>query len=134
MEAIFEQLVGVIQQQQKQIESIAEKLSKIESIGGGGGGTGNAVIEDYQENHHYMRNTLVVDPNMETVYRVLREYTSVDLDTDCANADLKLVGYESQVITFPHNPTQKEIDALPDDVLVAVYSPTDAPYVPDSQE
>ncbi len=34
-------------------------------------------------------------------------------------------------VTFNHNPTEEEIGALPDDSLVAVYSPTDTPYIPD---
>ena len=75
---------------------------------------------------------LIVDPNTETVYRVLTAYTSVSVADDIEGGYLKLVGAESQVITFPHEPTQTEINNLPDDALVAVYSPTDTPYTPGS--
>lgn len=131
MEPIFEQLIQVIQAQQQKINAIATALENITSIGGGGGG-GTASIEDYESGKLYKRNMLIVDPNTETVYRALTEYTSVTVQTDIENGNLKLVGYESQVVTFSHDPTQNEIDNLPDDVLVAVYSPTDTPYEPGS--
>jgi hypothetical protein len=130
MDAIFERLVSVIAKQQELIDSISEKLEKIESIGGGGG---SASIEDYVSGKDYERNTLLVDTNTETVYRVISKYKSVDIDTDTSNGNLKLVGFESQMVTFSHNPTQAEIDALPDDVVVTVYSPSDTPYLPDTQ-
>ena len=131
MEPVFEQLIQVIQAQQQKINAIATALENITSIGGGGGG-GTASIEDYESGKLYKRNMLIVDPNTETVYRALTEYTSVTVQTDIENGYLKLVGYESQVVTFSHDPTQTEIDNLPDDVLVAVYSPTDTPYEPGS--
>lgn len=126
-EDILVKLANIVVAQQQVINSIATKLEQIESIGGGG----SASIEDYTPNKRYKRNTLIVDTNTETVYRSLIEYTSVSMDTDTANGFLKLVGYESQFVSFNHNPTQSEIDALPDDTLVAVYSSADAPYVPD---
>lgn len=132
MEPVFEQLIQVIQAQQQKINAIATALENITSIGGGGGGGGTASIEDYESGKLYKRNMLIVDPNTETVYRALTEYTSVTVQTDIENGNLKLVGYESQVVTFSHDPTQNEIDNLPDDVLVAVYSPTDTPYEPGS--
>ena len=129
MDAVFQNLVDTIQEQQRLIASIANKLDQITSIGGG-----SASIEDYESGKIYKRNTMLVDPNTETVYRVLREYTSVSMETDLALDPpvLKIVGAESQVVTFPHNPSQAEIDNLPDDTLVAVYSSTDVPYVPDN--
>lgn len=137
MDPIFERLKNIIVQQQTIIESISKKIDKLESLGGGGsssGGTaGNATISDFQSGQEYERNTLVVDPNTETVYRVLVKYVSTDIESDINNGFLKLVGYESQVVTFNHNPTQTEIENLPDDTLVAVYSSTDTPYVPDIQ-
>lgn len=129
MDAVFQNLVDTIQEQQRLIASIANKLDQITSIGGG-----SASIEDYESGKIYKRNTMIVFPNTETVYRVLREYTSVSMETDLALNPpvLKIVGMESQVVTFPHNPSQEEINNLPDDTLVAVYSSTDVPYVPDN--
>jgi len=129
MENIFMRLNEVISQQQELIHSISEKVQQIESIGGGG--SGNASIGDYESGVVYKRNTLVVDTETETVYRVIEEYTSDTVKNDCANGKLKLVGFESQVVSIPHNPTQKEIDQLPDDSVVVVYSTADAPYLPD---
>ncbi len=126
MDPIFDKLINVIQNQQTIIESISQKLKKIESIGGGG----SASIEDYATGKKYARNTLLVDTATETVYRVLGEYTSIDIKTDASNGNLKLVGFESQVVSMDHDPTQAEINALPDGSFVAVYSATDAPYVP----
>ena len=130
MDAIFERLLSVIDKQQELIDSISKKLQQIESIGGGGGG---ASIEDFASGSSYKRNTLVVDPTTETVYRVIRDYTSTSVEDDASNGYLKLVGFESSIVSFNHNPTQSEIDVLPDDTLVAIYSSTDEPYIPDSQ-
>jgi hypothetical protein len=127
MEPIFLRMYDIIHRQQLLIEEIADKLEQLELTGGG-----SASIEDYMSGRDYARNTLVVDTNTETVYRVLRPYTSVTVEDDTEAGHLKLVGFESQVVTFNHNPTQAEIEALPDDSLVAVYSPTDTPYIPDS--
>lgn len=129
MEAIFQRLLGLIQSQQKTIKELADKIEKLESIGGGG----TASIEDYVSGTNYERNTLIVDTNTETVYRVLQQYKSINVDEDISNGYLKLVGFESQIVTYDHNPTQEEIDAIPEDALVAVYSATDTPYMPDQQ-
>lgn len=128
MEQIFQDLLNVIQLQQQKIESIANKIQQIESIGGGG----SASIEDYVSGKTYKRNMLIVDPDTETVYRALTEYIADTVQNDVANGYLKLVGFESQIVTMSHNPTSDEIAALPDDVLVVVYSPTDTPYTPDT--
>lgn len=128
----FDRLTDVIKELQAIVNSIANKVEKIESIGSGGGsGGGSATIEDYEPNKEYKRNVLVVDTATEIVYRVLGEYTSVSVKEDCAEGHLMLVGFESQIVTFSHKPTQKEINALPDNVLVAIYSPSDTPYVPE---
>lgn len=128
---IFERLIRVIASQATLLRAIAEKLEQLEI---GGGGSGNASITDYEMGKKYKRNTLVVDPGSETVNRVLpSEYTSETVEDDKRNGYLKLVGFESEIVTFNHNPTQREIDALPDDAFVVVYSPTDAPYVPDQE-
>lgn len=128
-ESVFQELMTVISRQQKLINALANKLEQLE-IGAGGGGTGNASIEDYESGKLYQRNVLVVDPETETVYRVLHEYESVTVEIDRATRHLKLVGYESQFVTFNHEPSQAEIDTLPEDVLVATYSTTDDPYTP----
>jgi hypothetical protein len=130
MDAIFETLVATIQAQQQKINEIATKLQSLE-IGKGGGG-GSASIEDYETGKTYTRNMLVVDPNTETVYRAITEFTSNTIEDDINSGYLKVVGMESQIITMTHEPTQAEIDAMPDDVLVVVYSPTDLPYVPET--
>lgn len=127
MEEIFQRLNAVILAQQSIINSIADKVEKLE-LSGGGGGTGNATVEDYQSGKTYQRNVLLVDPNTETMYRVIEEYTSVSVTEDCAAGKLKLIGFESQVVTFGHRPTQDEINALPEDTLVAIYDPTADPY------
>lgn len=129
MDAIFARYEKIISKQDELIKSIAEKLSRLESIGGGG--SGNAVIADYERGKQYTRNTLLVDTETETVYRVIDSYVSDTVENDHSNGHLKLVGYESQVVTFNHNPSQTEIDVLPDDSLVAIYSSTDTPYLPD---
>ncbi len=127
-DSVFDGLLEVIQQQKIMLQKIAEDLEAIESIGGGGG---TATIEDYESGKNYKRNVLLVDTNTETVYRVLRDYTSVTVEDDARLGLIKLVGFESQIVTMNHNPTQAEIDALPDDTLVAVYSTNDTPYHPD---
>lgn len=129
---IFEKLFTAIRAQHQLLKNIADKLEQLEVGGGGGGGGGNATISDYESGKRYKRNTLVVDPATETVYRVLpSEYTSNTVDDDKQHGYLKLVGFESEIVTFDHNPTQAEIEALPDDSVVVIYSPTDVPYVPD---
>lgn len=126
---IFDQLTDLIHEQAAVIETLKNKLAQVD-IGAGGGGSGNASIEDYESGKLYQRNVLVVDPETETVYRVLHEYESVTVEIDRAGRHLKLVGYESQFVTFNHEPSQAEIDTLPEDVLVATYSTTDDPYTP----
>lgn len=130
MEQMLQDLLNVVTRQQQQLTILASKIQQIKSIGGGG--SGNATISDYESGKEYKRNTLIVDPNTETVYRVLTEYISDTVVNDLNNNYIKLVGYESQVLTVPHNPTSSEIAGYPDDVLVAVYNPTDTPYTPDT--
>ncbi len=128
---VFTALLTIIRNQNTLLKNIAEKLEQLEL---GGGGAGNASIADYESGKTYKRNTLLVDPGSETVYRVLpSQYISVSVEDDKRNGDLKLVGFESEIVTFDHNPSQSEINALPDDAFVVVYSPTDVPYVPDQQ-
>jgi hypothetical protein len=128
---IFQTLFDTIHQQQLLIKEIADKLEQVEMSGGG---SGNATISDYESNKDYERNTLVVDVNTETVYRVLKAYKSKTVEQDCIDGNLKLVGFESQIVTFNGNPTQSQINVLPEDTLVAIYSASDAPYQPNSLE
>lgn len=127
MEEVFVKLNDIIHTQQSIIHSIADRLEKLESIGNGGG---SASIEDYETDKKYKRNVLVVDTNTETVYRVIKDYTSTDVATDHSEGFLKLVGYESQIVTFNHPPTQAELNVLPEDVVVTIHSSTDDPYTP----
>ena len=127
---VFSELLSIIHKQNTLLKNIAEKLEQLE-LGGSAGGT---QIADYEMGKTYKRNTLLVDPGSETVYRVIpTQYISETVDDDKRNGYLKLVGFESEIVTFDHNPSQREINALPDDAFVAVYSPTDVPYVPDQQ-
>jgi hypothetical protein len=123
----FQMLTAILGEHERLLTQIANKLEQLE-IGGGGG---NATVADYLPNTTYKRNTLLVDPDTETMYRVIPDqYTSVSLAFDKEHGDLKLVGYESQFVTFNHQPTQAEIDTLPEDTLVAIYSRQDDPYSP----
>ena len=128
MDQIFLDLIAELQRRDELLASIADKLSQIEQIGGGG----SASIEDYEPGKLYTRNILLVDRTTETMYRVLSEYTSVSVADDVQNGYLKLVGFESQIIEFSHNPTSEEIAALPNEAFVSVYNPNDQPYVPDT--
>lgn len=134
MDPIFTRLLNAITEQNRLLQSIATKFEQYN--GGGGGGGGNASIADYAENRLYKRNTLLVDANNETVYRVLpTEYLSVNLNADIAAGNLKLVGFENQVIlTKDHELSQEEINDIPDNATVIIYNPADTPYTPTSQE
>lgn len=129
MSNIFERLLSIITTTNNRLKRIEDAVKNIQP---GGGGGGNATIEDYASGKFYNRNTLLVDPLTETVYRTLpREgFTSTTLDNDKALKRLKLVGYESQFVNFDHQPTQNEIDVLPEDVVVTIYSEQDDPYTP----
>ena len=123
---VFEKLLEIETAREARLKRIEDALKQIQI------GSGSAVIEDYKTNVFYKRNTLVVDPLTETMYRttVPEGFTSTTFEADRAAGRLKLVGFESQVVTFNHQPTQAEIDALPEDSLVAIYSPQDDPYTP----
>lgn len=128
MADIFDSLNNIISEQARLIKDLREKLEELE-VGKGGGG-GSASIEDYVVGKTYKRNILIVDPATETVYRAIDEFVSESIKEDHEQGHIKLVGYESQVITFDHLPTQAEIDTLPEDSLVTIYSTTDDPYIP----
>jgi len=120
MEKIFSNLINAIKRQTELIQSIAKKVNKLEM-------GGSASIEDFEAGKTYERNTLVVDPATETVYRVLRQYVSSDVAIDVENGDIVELSTETSisgthVVAFDHVPSQEEIDALPNNVLVTVYN------------
>lgn len=128
-EQSFQELLDIVAEQQRLLAAIATNLSKIESIGGGG----SASIEDYESGKQYKRNMLVVDTDTETVYRVLvAQYVSDTIENDKAAGLIKIVGFENSIRTFNHDPSQDEINALPEETIVAVYSSNDTPYIPDT--
>lgn len=127
MDKIFQDLVDIIQDNVVKMKLLADRIEQLESIGGGGG---SASIEDYESGKEYKRNVLIVDTTTETVYRVLSDYTSTTVEDDKKNGLIKLVGFESQLVSFNHDPSQTEINTLPMDTVVTIYSSTDDPYEP----
>lgn len=129
---IFTKLKNAITANSIKLQEIADKLEQLEVGAGGGGGSGNATIEDYAEGKYYERNTLLVYE--ETVYRVLTGYTSRNFDLDYhgdgtpGSIKLKIVGFESSIVTFGTEPDQETINNLPQDTLVAIYNSDDEPY------
>lgn len=114
---IITRLITAVTANANKLKEIADKLDQLE-VGAGGGG-GSASIEDYAVGKTYKRNALVV--YNETVYRVLpTEYTSVDFDTDYRAGKLKLVGFESGIVTYGQEPTQEEVNAL-QKILLLLY-------------
>ena len=124
---IFDKLLEIETTREAQLKRIEDAIKELQLNGGG-----SASIEDYTPNTFYKRNTLIVDPDTETVYRTIpiEGFTSTTFEQDRAEGRLKLVGYDSQFVTFNHQPTQAELDTLPEDVLVGIYSPQDDPYSP----
>lgn len=121
---VFDRLLELETAREARLKRIEDALNAIQLA------TDATSLEDYVGGKFYKRNTLVVDALTETVYRTLpREgFTSTTLQNDLENGRLKLVGYESQFVTFNHPPTDEEVNALPEDTLVAIYSPSDDPY------
>lgn len=88
----FQTLTSILGSHEALLRQIADRLEQLE-IGAGGG---NATVADYEPGATYKRNTLVVDPNTETMYRVIpATYVSVSIAEDTATEKLKLVGSES---------------------------------------
>ena len=131
MDHVFQMLNEVIASLALKIHTLADKVEQLEHSGGGGGG-GTASIEDYESGKLYKRNVLLVDKPTETVYRACceTEYTSVSITQDMRDGNLKLVGYESQIIPFNHQPTEEELRNLPEDVVVVVYNSSSNRYNP----
>lgn len=127
MDKIFQDLVDIIQDNAVKMKLLADRIEQLESMGGSGG---SASIEDYEAGKEYKRNVLIVDTTTETVYRVLSDYTSTTIEDDKKKGLIKLVGFESQLVSFNHDPSQTEINTLPMDTVVTIYSSTDDPYEP----
>lgn len=127
-DSIFEDLYSRLQEQATLLAEIADKLDNLEL------GKGMATLTDYKSGTTYKRNQFVVDTQTEVVYRTTKEFTASTVATDCANGNLKLVGFESQIVTFDHEPTQYEINTVPDGAMVAIYSTADTPYLPGNSE
>lgn len=126
---IFNQLYQVIAEQAINVQNIADKLDQLE-IKSGSGGNG---FVDYVPGTVYKRNQAVIDTITETAYRVVADqYTAVSIQDDTFAGKLKLLGFESQIVTFSHDPSQEEINVIPDDAVVIQYSPTDPPYDPET--
>lgn len=128
---LFDALIELCTRQARIIESIAHKVERID-IGGGGGGTGNG-FEVYESGKEYKKYQALIDPNTDTPYLVVpyggaATYVSVTVEDDCAAGNLKLLGFDSQIVTFNHPPTEPEVDRLPEKAVVVEYNDMDTPY------
>lgn len=125
---LFDTLINVINKQAELMAQMAEKINQIESIGGKGNG-----LLVYTSGETYNRYQMLVDPNTNIVYLVVPhtgdQYTAISVETDCANGNLKILGYDGQIIPFNHTPSPSEIDNLPENVTVVEYNPADTPYM-----
>ena len=126
--ALFDLLINVVHEQRILIETLASKVEQLESIGGG---KGNG-LEVYTPGETYKRYRMLVDPNTDIVYITVPyngdEYVAVSVEQDCADGNLKLLGYDGQIVPFNHTPTPNEVDRLPENVVVVEYNPSDTPY------
>lgn len=126
---MFDALITIIRNQAQLLAEIADKINKIEF----GGGSGNG-FQVYESNKLYKRYQAVIDPNTDTAYLVVpknegTEYTSVTVQQDCEDGNLKLLGYDSHIVAFDHRPSTEEISVLPEQITVVEYSTSDTPYV-----
>lgn len=131
IEECFLRLQRIVAQQQQIIHRMAEDIVKIK-IGGGGGGTGNG-FEVYESGKTYKKYQALIDPNTDIPYLVVpyggaTEYVSDTVENDCAAGNLRLLGYDGQIVTFNHPPQEPEIDRLPENVVVVEYNDVDPNY------
>lgn len=126
MADVFDAILAAVTAERHELDRIEKALKKINIAGSA------TTIVDYVSGSFYRRNTLVVDTFTETVYRttIPEGFIATNIQEDMEHGRIKLVGYESQFVTFPKPPTQDQLDMLPEDVLVAIYSPQDDPYTP----
>ena len=133
MDEVFAVLVDIIHKQRVIMDELATQIKRIDSVGGGGGGgTGNG-FEVYESGKEYKKYQALIDPNTDTPYLVVpyggaETYISVTVEDDCAAGNLKLLGFDSQIVTFNHPPTEPEVDRLPEKAVVVEYNDMDTPY------
>jgi hypothetical protein len=134
MEQIFRDFLTAFARNQSLLAELALKLQRLEiGQGGGGGGGGNATISDYESGVVYNHNALLNDTNNNNLYLVVSptSYTSIDVDTDVRQGNLKLINgipFENLVV-MDHDPTREEVQNLDEGSVVVVFSPSDTPYV-----
>lgn len=132
IEECFLRLQRIVAQQQQIIHRMAEDIVKIKIGGGGGGGTGNG-FEVYESGKTYKKYQALIDPNTDIPYLVVpyggaTEYISDTVENDCAAGNLRLLGYDGQIVTFNHPPQEPEINRLPENVVVVEYNDVDPNY------
>ena len=125
IEECFRRLIDLVDQQRQIIHRLTEDLIKLTP-----GSTG---FEVYESGKEYKRYQALIDPNTDIAYLVVpynggTKYTSVTVQQDCADGNLKLLGYDSQIVTFDHSPSPTEVNTLPENVTVVEYNPSDTPY------
>ena len=133
MEQIFRDFLTAFARNQSLLAELALKLQRLEIGQGGGGGGGNATISDYESGVVYNHNALLNDTNNNNLYLVVSptSYTSIDVDTDVRQGNLKLINgipFENLVV-MDHDPTREEVQNLDEGSVVVVFSPSDTPYV-----
>lgn len=135
MEQIFRDFLTAFARNQSLLAELTLKLQRLEigQGGGGGGGGGNATISDYESGVVYNHNALLNDTNNNNLYLVVSptSYTSIDVDTDVRQGNLKLINgipFENLVV-MDHDPTREEVQNLDEGSVVVVFSPSDTPYV-----
>lgn len=133
MDEVFAVLVDIIHKQRVIMDELATQIKRIDSIGGGGGGgTGNG-FEVYESGKTYKKYQALIDPNTDIPYLVVpyggaAEYISDTVENDCAAGNLRLLGFDGQIVTFNHPPQEPEIDRLPENVVVVEYNDVDPNY------
>lgn len=127
-EKVFNDLIDVIHEQRTLIHTMAGYIKQLQ-IGGGGSGNGFQVYESGKE---YKRYQALIDPNTDIAYLVVPRngdtYISETVQLDCESGNLKLLGFDGQIVTFNHPPKPDEVDVLPENVVVVEYSEADTPY------
>lgn len=132
MEDIFRNFLAAMTRQQQLLNQLNLKLQRLEIGQGGGGGGGNATISDYEPNKEYKHNTLVNDTNNDNLYLVVCPdvYTSVDIATDVAQGNIKLINSSIlNLIPVDHEPTREEVQNMDEGSVIIVYNPSDEPYI-----
>lgn len=132
MEDIFRNFLAAMTRQQQLLNQLNLKLQRLEIGQGGGGGGGNATISDYEPNKEYKHNTLVNDTNNDNLYLVVcpNVYTSVDIATDVAQGNIKLINSSIlNLIPVDHEPTREEVQNMDEGSVIIVYNPSDEPYI-----